>query len=317
MGRTELGSPLPARLAGPDLVNPNPCDLCGGSRFRFIYATHRVLDGPLVRCEGCGLVQVNPPRRRYQVADGEVVAARREAYERQAVTSAQVQYRAEIDEADSELRDRIWAERLGRIERLARGGRLLDIGSDGCFPFLAGKRGWSAAGLQPDAGLCARAGEKYGVELVPATLKEAGFAAESFDVITAFHVIEHVPSPSTLCRQVLRVLRPGGLIVVETPNIATLWFRIFGRRWRQFIPDHYWFFTPRTLSSLLQCTGYAVESVAPVGKAVSLALVANRFERMAARPLPFLHAALRRMGMDRRVVWINPGDIILALARRT
>ena len=298
-------------------MTANPCDVCDGTRFRLIYPDHPILDGPLVRCDACGLVQVNPPRGRYQIADGASPQARAAAYIQQAATArATVQYRPDVEEAERTVREQFWTERLARIERVVPKGRLLEIGSDGQFLRLAAASGWSVTGLQPDARTCANAALLYGVDLISATLSEAGFPDCSFDAVTLFHVIEHVPSPKALCREVFRVLRPGGTLFAETPNVDTLWFRILGPRWRQLIPDHYWFFSPTTLRTLLTSVGCVVDRVERVGKAVSLRLLVNRVERMVRMPLPGLARSLTRLRMSDRVVWINPGDIILATARR-
>ena len=135
--------------------------------------------------------------------------------------------------------------------------------------------------------------------MICSTLKEAGFADGSFDVVTLFHVIEHVASPSLLVRQVCRVVKPGGHVVIETPTIDSLWYRLLGSRWRQFIPDHYWFFSAPTLHDLLERNGIQVSSVARVGKSVTLRLLCNRLERLFGRRLPGLHAVLRAVVTDR------------------
>jgi SAM-dependent methyltransferase len=268
---------------------------------------------------------VNPALGRYQIQDAASAAGRTAAYARQAeAVQATLQYRPEIEEAERAVRERFWIERLDRIERVALDriervaarGRLLEIGSDGQFLRLAAARGWSVTGLQPETGTCAQAASLYGVELTAATLGEARFPDASFDVVVMFHVIEHVASPKALCLESLRVLRPGGVLCVETPNVDSRWFRVLGRRWRQLIPDHYWFFSPATLRTLLAGLGYRVESVDFVAKAVSVRLLLNRLERMARRPLPALAALVRRLGLNERVLWITPGDVMLAIARR-
>jgi 2-polyprenyl-3-methyl-5-hydroxy-6-metoxy-1,4-benzoquinol methylase len=295
----------------------NPCDTCGGARFRVIFPDHPILDGPLVACGDCGLVQVNPPFGRYQIADTATRDARAAAYARQAAAvRTALQYRPEIEDAERTVRERCWIERLDRIEQVASRGRLLEIGSDGQFLRLAASRGWSVTGVQPDVGTCTQARTLHGIELTTATLSEARFPDASFDLVVMFHVIEHVASPKELCRESFRLLRPGGTLCVETPNVDTLWFRVLGSRWRQLIPDHYWFFSPATLRTLLGGLGYCVDRVDSVGKAVSLRLVLNRVERMAKRPLPMLAASLRWFRLSDRVLWITPGDVILAIARR-
>jgi len=298
-------------------VTSNPCDACDGTRFRVIYPDHPILDGPLVQCEGCGLAQVNPPRQSYHVADAAIPEARAAAYARQnAAVHAHLQYRPDVERAERAVRQRFWAERLARIERAAPRGRLLEIGGDGQFLRLAAANGWSVTGVQPDVATCASAASLYGLELIPSTLNEVAFPDRSFDAVVMFHVLEHVPSPRALLGEVLRVLRPGGALFAETPNIDTLWFRILGPRWRQLIPDHYWFFSPASLRALLIRIGYVVDGVERVGKAVSLRLLANRLERMARVPLPALGRLLAWQGLEDRVVWLTPGDIVLATARR-
>jgi len=72
------------------------------------------------------------------------------------------------------------------------------------------ERGWTVTGLQPDVDTCSRAAALYGMQLTAATLSEARFPDACFDVVVMFHVIEHVASPTELCRESARVLRPGG-----------------------------------------------------------------------------------------------------------
>lgn len=299
------------------MKDANSCDSCGGARFRMIFPDHPILDGPLVACSACGLVQVNPALGRYHIDDAASGEGRSAAYARQAeAVQSKLQYRPDIEDAERAVRERFWVERLERIERTTARGRLLEIGSDGQFLRLAAARGWSVTGLQPEVGTCAKAASLYGVDLMPATLAEAGFPDASFDVIVMFHVIEHVGSPKELCRESFRVLRPGGMLYVETPNVDSRWFRLLGRRWRQFIPDHYWFFSPTTLRALLVGLGYRVDRVDSVGKTVSLRLLLNRIERMAQRPLPMLAAPLRWLRVSDRALWIKPGDVMLATAHR-
>ncbi len=229
-----------------------------------IYPDHPILDGPLVQCEACALVQVNPPRRSYQIADAAGAETHAGAYARQtAAVQTHLHYDPAVEDAERAVRERVWRDRLRRIERVKRGGRLLEIGADGQFLRLAAESGWSSVGVQPETATCTRAAELYGVQLQPTTLADARFPDQSFDVVVIFHVLEHVPSPRQLCSEIFRILRPGGLLFVETPNVETLWFRILGRRWRQLIPDHYWFFSPATLRGLLERVGFVVDAVEP------------------------------------------------------
>ena len=98
-----------------------------------------------------------------------------------------------------------------------------------------------------------------GVTIVPALLHEAGFPPGHFDVVHANEVIEHVEDPATLVQQILRVLRPGGGLILRTPNHAS-WSRwLVGGRWRHFgVRDlgHVGFFSPRSIRRLLGDRGF-------------------------------------------------------------
>jgi len=104
-------------------------------------------------------------------------------------------------------------------------------------------------------------------------------------------------------------LKPGGLLVIETPNIASRPFRLMKSRWRQFIPEHYFFFDPKTIARLLRDHGLEVRSVANVGKVASLGLIFNRLSRYF-RWMPQLK------GLSRVTFRIHPMDIMLVFATK-
>jgi SAM-dependent methyltransferase len=82
-----------------------------------------------------------------------------------------------------------------------------------------------------------------------------------FDLITLFHVLEHVPDPNRLLGTVRGLLSPGGRAIVEVPNIASGEARLFGQAWRGIdAPRHYLHFSPDSLERLLETIGFAVES---------------------------------------------------------
>ena len=77
------------------------------------------------------------------------------------------------------------------------------------------------------------------------------------------HVIEHLDSPHETVKRVAEVLRPGGAVLIETPTIDNLWFRLAPKRWRQLIPDHYFFFSRATLERLLRNAGWSRSIIRP------------------------------------------------------
>lgn len=156
--------------------------------------------------------------------------------------------------------------RYGRDElcpRFVEGGTLLDVGC-GAGGYLAAMQalGWKVLGvdLSPHAARIAR--ESYGVPVKVGTLETAGVPDRSMTVITMVHAIEHVPDPISHLRQCHRVLKPGGRLVLTTPNFAGLMSRLFADDWMALDPPrHLWLFTPDTLRACVERAGFRVERV--------------------------------------------------------
>ena len=131
------------------------------------------------------------------------------------------------------------------------GGRLLDVG---CGSGKAVRRlrelGWDARGLERDP-VAVHAARAAGVPVEQGDMATTPFPAATFDVVTLSHVIEHVHDPVALLRQCRRVLRPGGRVVVVTPNADSWLHRRYGRRWRGLEPPrHLHVFTLASLRHL-------------------------------------------------------------------
>jgi SAM-dependent methyltransferase len=140
-----------------------------------------------------------------------------------------------------------------------RRGRLLDVGS-GNGEFLATMRdlGWEVVGLEPDYAAAAAARRDHGLDVILGTLEGATLDEASFDAVTLSHVIEHVPDPVQTIRECYRLLRRGGVLVVLTPNIASLCHRVFGADWRGLEPPrHLFLFSPETMRRCASAAGFS------------------------------------------------------------
>ncbi len=224
------------------------CPLCQYEHSRPLFVHGKV---PHARCLQCGLLYVNPRKARNQI----------EAfYEEEYYT---------LDQKKVEFASRLefFAKAAQRIEALAGCGRLLDIGCGyGHFLLTCQQRGWQVTGVELGGAACTRAREA-GLEVFHGTLAQAGYAADSFDVVTLWNVLDELAEPLAELREILRVLRPGGLVCFRVPNAAfhlrakrmLRLVRIFGVR--DVTTFHLISLTPRTARLLLEKSGFTAVHV--------------------------------------------------------
>ncbi|MDW8169482.1 MAG: class I SAM-dependent methyltransferase [Acidobacteriota bacterium] len=272
------------------------------------------LDGPLVRCRQCGLVYVGERRENFTFSRFDPERSRRLA---ERVRSLEL-VDEEVEAREARIRERVMAERLRWVQRFITSGRLLEVGcAEGTFLKLAARAGFHAHGIEPDPMTSTLAQQHPDIVVFPGALAEAPYPASSFDVVVLFHVLEHLDSPRRALRELHRLLRPGGIIVIETPNIASFWFRLFGRRWRQLIPDHYYFFSPATLTRLLEESGFRPLALAHPKRIVSLRLLADRVRRVCVPIGRLLARTIVQMGWEERTITIRLSDVLLVSAIKT
>lgn len=224
-----------------------------------------------------------------------------------------------VEEREQRWREVTAAERMNDLLRVTtnaiQGGRLLEIGSStGEFLAVASHR-FKATGVEADTASCAVARAR-GLHCYNGTLFSAQFPPAHFDVVTLYHVIEHFPSPTQVLQEIHRILWPKGWLVIETPNIDTLWFSLLGARWRQFIPDHRFFFTPETIRRSCAQNGFEVIAVQSVSKAMSLRLFLSRLGRYHKPTARWLARGSDRLHLSDRTLHLNLGDVMRVYARR-
>jgi len=139
-------------------------------------------------------------------------------------------------------------------------GRLLDVGcGNGSHVAPLADLGWDVSGIEPDAIPAQIAREHFGLKVHEGTLEDAHLSAESFDAITMHHVIEHLPDPLSTLRECWRLLKPGGKLVIITPNWGSLACRIFGSALSYLDPPrHLTLFSRDSLASCAETTGFRV-----------------------------------------------------------
>lgn len=215
-------------------------------------------------------------------------------------------------------RHRMWSKRLDLLKSAGNHVRLLDIGAGiGTFLHLARDRfGWDVVGTEVSTSAVRIAHEKYGIELQLGRAEDLHLPPGSFDVITLWHVLEHVPSPAhtlELCRD---LLLSGGLLAIGVPNDdeARSWLvrtkaRLAGRRavpryeaLRPHEEVHLSHFTSRVLSQALAARGFKVELVT--------------IDDQYAVPTPRSRALVQAYRLIARLTGLNFGQALFVLARK-
>ena len=260
-----------------------PCAICGDGGADPVWATEdRAFAVPghytVVRCRRCGFLYQRP-----RVRDEHLAACYPDHYPRHQEPSPRMPIKGSpgrqraarwalaeglgyeaLRDANVSLATKIRGRRLLRRIRWScppwtGAGRYLDVGcGSGGALGVARALGWRVAGIEMDDAAAAKA-RRFTDELHVGDVLTAPFAPGRFDVVTAFHVLEHVPDPVAAARRMLDWLAPGGLLIVEVPNAGGLGARLFGGAWAGLeLPRHLSHFTPATLEAVIEKAGGAI-----------------------------------------------------------
>jgi 2-polyprenyl-3-methyl-5-hydroxy-6-metoxy-1,4-benzoquinol methylase len=232
-------------------TDPVFCDLCGGDNPRVIQEAESPFK--VVRCNNCGLAFVAP----LPDVDSLSTHYHHEEY-----------YRAWIEKQKAQ-RLRLWQRRFRDMQRFRRSGKLLDVGCGlGTFVKISKDNGFDATGTEVSDFAVQYAYEAYGLNIIPGALEALRFPDDCFDVVTIWHVLEHLPSPRATLTEIHRILKKGGMLAVAVPNINEHIFRfayrlVRGRELKLFSVDdkelHLYHFSQKTLQLILEKTGFEVE----------------------------------------------------------
>ena len=141
-------------------------------------------------------------------------------------------------------------------------GRILDIGAGtGDFLAVAKDNGWETVGVEPSEKARAIALKKA-VSFVEET---SGLENHSFDVITMWHVLEHVPNLDNQIKELKRLLKPSGTLIVAVPNFKSFDAKHYGTFWAAYdVPIHFWHFSKKAIKVLFEKENMKLEKILPM-----------------------------------------------------
>jgi SAM-dependent methyltransferase len=144
-------------------------------------------------------------------------------------------------------------------------GRLLDVGcGSGNFLETMQKKGWICSGTEvsDSSKPFLQVLSKKGIQIKYGNLPDVSFGNNSFDLITFWHVLEHVPFPSDELAISRKLLEKNGRIFIAVPNIQSVSFKLFKCNWFHLdAPRHQNHFSPKSLSLLLEKNGFTAEKI--------------------------------------------------------
>lgn len=219
------------------------CPACGDDRPELEFTED------IFKCSGCNLLYRSPR------PDQETIF---QAYAKEETFAS---WQDELN-----VREMLWRKRLKLVRRHVSAGRLLDIGTgDGYFLTFA-NRFFRAMGTEISP-VGKRLASRFGVDVYQGSFRDSEFRHPPFDLVTLWHVLEHVPDPAKTLEDLKNWIKPGGLLVLAVPNEAlkAARYRWLGR----FQQDHFepildgeeihlTFFVPATLKKLVEAKGFEI-----------------------------------------------------------
>jgi 2-polyprenyl-3-methyl-5-hydroxy-6-metoxy-1,4-benzoquinol methylase len=297
-----------------DLVQRISCPLCDGNSHEVLFTKYGF---DFVRCSDCSLIYVNP-----QLVTDEVT----HYYFGDNDSSATEWLKVLLNPKDQEWRRASFYDALDSLHPFVPGGRLLDIGcSIGLFMDTAAERGYECMGIELEKEAWTYA-TNHGYTVARKTLHAAAFASESFDVVSMFGVLEHLPDPGRILSEVHRILKPGGAVIIVVPNTYSMLNMVLHERARTFNGrNHLTYFSETTLERMLSKYGFSTvfndTFVPALDSLVNYLQFANPFGTNTNQYLPqqlrnVVSNSEKRKSVERLVLDLGLGTRLRFIARR-
>jgi len=276
------------------------CIVCDSNNYEVLFEAGKAQKEQILKCKNCGLMYANNTKGVSDIKNLES-AGRGVEITKQYMKKQQIQIN-DYKEIDREI-----------MSRIRRRASILEIGANiGILLNYFKGKGYSVCGIEPNVWCANFARKKFGLNVYASDLIAAKFNRESFDAVVMLHVIEHLQNPNVELKEIHRILKDGGYLVVETPSFDSLSFKLLRHRERSIrCTGHLFFFTLSTLKLLLEKNGFQVKKLEYVGRTLSLERLLHNLGIVSgsARLKVWVDHIAEKLGFAKYTVKINIGDM--------
>lgn len=287
------------------------CNLCNSENKNILFKEGVAQIHQIVQCNNCGLMyafplKINKQEKYWEGTKDKNIDNLKKNFEIDQNDLQHMIYQKE------KIQVKDFATSIDFVEEiLGRTGKALEIGSSrGFFLNELCKRGWEVIGIEPSETRLIDSPFKY--KIFNQKFEDIIFPENSFDVIFLFHVIEHLLDPSEVLSKFYKILKTGGVVVIETPTYDTISFKILKHRERSlWCSGHFFFFTKNTLRRLCENNQFKIIKHDRVGRTLTLERLFWNFTIIFRRSIinRYLIRLSKLLRLEKVHIYISIGDM--------
>ncbi len=174
-------------------------------------------------------------------------------------------------------------------------------------------------GVDPSKYASAYARERLCLKVVTGTLADLEEQSQTFDAVTLWDTIEHVPDPKAVIGDAASFLRPGGILALSTGDVRSTMSRILRSHWRLMSYDHLYYFSEETIGRYLENAGLSVIKVMKPGRWINPRLIAHRLmvDLAVGKRLPaVMRSVILRLASPLPPIYRNFWDVMTVYAKK-
>jgi len=197
---------------------------------------------------------------------------------------------------------------IQKIKKYKNEGRLLDVGCSTGFFLNAARLSFEPTGVELSIWAVQYAREKLRLDVRQGSLEMNRFPDSFFDVVTSIDVIEHVPNPKEHLKELVRILKPEGLLYIVTPDIGSLSAFLLGRNWWGLRPAHLIYFSKKTMRKICTQVGLEIKEMNSYGRIFTYGYWISRLKNYPKIFYGLVPFFVNIFGWDRKILYLNTRD---------